>query len=152
VQGSCRRVDHILHIALNPSDKLTRFPRVQVPLSGVPRTLQPVRLRVSFVQGSCHGHVSYMAMCAILSPRSEEKSHPTPTLGRILWLRRVLRLENPLGHGNFLSGLKLSGERDGGLGLARFSAVCPLGGHMSYVRKWPFMARRYGRCCMYGPA
>jgi hypothetical protein len=50
-------------------------------------------------------------------------------LGRISWLRRV-RLENPLGHGNFLSGLKLSGERDGGLGLARFSAVCPLGGHM----------------------
>ena len=51
------------------------------------------------------------------------------SLGRISWLRRV-RLENPLGHGNFLSGLKLSGERDGGLGLARFSAVCPLGGHM----------------------
>jgi hypothetical protein len=50
-------------------------------------------------------------------------------LGRISWLRRV-RLENPLGRGNFLSGLKLSGERDGGLGLARFSAVCPLGGHM----------------------
>ena len=61
-----------------------------------------------------------------------------------------MRLENPLGHGNFLSGLKLSGERDGGLGLARFSAVCPLGGH-TYVRKWPFMVRRYGRCCMYGP-
>jgi hypothetical protein len=40
-------------------------------------------------------------------------------------------LENPLGHGNFLSGLKLSGERDGGLGLARFTAVCPLGGHIS---------------------
>jgi hypothetical protein len=20
-----------------------------------------------------------------------------------------------------------------------------------YARKWPFMARRYGRCCMYGP-
>jgi hypothetical protein len=35
-----------------------------------------------------------------------------------------------LGHGNLLSGLKLSGERDGGLGLARFSVVCPLGGHM----------------------
>jgi hypothetical protein len=40
------------------------------------------------------------------------------------------RLENPLGHGHFSSGLKLSGERDGGLGLARFSAVCPLGDHM----------------------
>ena len=53
----------------------------------------------------------------------------TYLVGRISWLRRV-RLENPLGHGNFLSGLKLSGERDGGLGLARFSAVCPLGGHM----------------------
>jgi hypothetical protein len=50
-------------------------------------------------------------------------------LGRTSRLRRV-RLENPLGHGNFLSGLKLSGERDGGLGLARFSAVCPLDGHM----------------------
>jgi hypothetical protein len=35
-----------------------------------------------------------------------------------------------LGHGNYLSGLKLSGERDVGLGLARSSAVCPLGGHM----------------------
>ena len=53
----------------------------------------------------------------------------TLEVGMISWLRRV-RLENPLGHGNFLSGLKLSGERDGGLGLARFSAVCPLGGHM----------------------
>jgi hypothetical protein len=52
-----------------------------------------------------------------------------PIAGRTSWLRRV-RLENPLGHGNFLSGHKLSGERDGGLGLARFSAVCPLGGHM----------------------
>jgi hypothetical protein len=41
-------------------------------------------------------------------------------------------------------------ERDGGLGLARFSAVCPSVGR-PYVRKWPFMARRYGRCCMYGP-
>jgi hypothetical protein len=50
-------------------------------------------------------------------------------VGRISWLRRV-RLGSPLGHGNFLSGLKLSGERGGGLGLARFSAVCPLGGHM----------------------
>jgi hypothetical protein len=50
-------------------------------------------------------------------------------VGRVSWLGR-LRLENPLGHGNFLSGLKLGGERDGGLELARFSAVCPLGGHM----------------------
>jgi hypothetical protein len=33
-------------------------------------------------------------------------------------------------NGNFLSGLKLSGGRDGGLGLARFSVVCPLGGHL----------------------
>jgi hypothetical protein len=41
-----------------------------------------------------------------------------------------VRLENPLGHGDFLSGLKLSGERDGGLGLAWSLAVCPLGGHM----------------------
>jgi hypothetical protein len=57
------------------------------------------------------------------------KAHTHPLAGRISWLRRV-RLENPLGHGNFLSGLKLSGERDGGLGLARFSAVCPLGGYM----------------------
>jgi hypothetical protein len=32
--------------------------------------------------------------------------------------------------GNFLWGLKLSEERDGGLGLARFLAVCPLGGRM----------------------
>jgi hypothetical protein len=32
-----------------------------------------------------------------------------------------------------LSGLKLSGERDGGLGLARFPAVCPLGGHVAQM-------------------
>jgi hypothetical protein len=49
--------------------------------------------------------------------------------GRTPLLRRV-RLETPLGHGNFLSGLKLVGERGGGLGLARFSAVCPWGGRM----------------------
>jgi hypothetical protein len=36
-------------------------------------------------------------------------------LGRISWPRQV-RLENPLGHGDFLSGLKWSGERDVGLG------------------------------------
>jgi hypothetical protein len=41
-----------------------------------------------------------------------------------------VRLENPLGHGDFVSGLILSGERDGRLGLARSSVVCPLGGHM----------------------
>jgi hypothetical protein len=46
-------------------------------------------------------------------------------VGRIPWLRRV-RLENPLGHRNFLTGLNLSGERNGGLGLARFGVVCPL--------------------------
>jgi hypothetical protein len=67
------------------------------------------------------------------SSSSSSRGPPSPptghTLGRISWLRRV-RLENPLGHGNFMSGLKLSGERDGGLGLARFSAGCPLGGHM----------------------
>jgi hypothetical protein len=53
-----------------------------------------------------------------------EKLRPNPDLGRISWLRRV-RLENPLGHGNFVSGLKLelSGERGGGLGLARINAV-----------------------------
>jgi hypothetical protein len=71
-------------------------------------------------------------------------------LGRISRLRRV-RLGNPLGHGNFLSGLKLSGERGGGLGLARFSAVCPLGGHMhaNGLLWYAYMAG--GRCCMYGP-
>jgi hypothetical protein len=58
----------------------------------------------------------------------------------------------------FLSGLKLSGERDGGLGLARpASAVSPFSvGRPAYVRKMAngllcSMARRYGRCCMYGP-
>jgi hypothetical protein len=55
--------------------------------------------------------------------------HRRDEVGRISWLGLV-RLENPLGHGDFLSGLKLSGERDGGLSLARFLAVCPLGGHM----------------------
>jgi hypothetical protein len=68
-----------------------------------------------------------------LEPLSATAPQPQPlpllVVGRISWLRRV-RLENPLGHGNCLSGLKLSGERDGGLGLARSSVVCPLGGHM----------------------
>jgi hypothetical protein len=49
--------------------------------------------------------------------------------GRTTWTRRV-RLASPLGHRNFLSGLKLSGECDGGLSLARSSAVRPLGGHI----------------------
>jgi hypothetical protein len=74
-------------------------------------------------------------------------------LCRISWLRR-LRIESPLGYKVFLSGLKLSEERDGGLGLARFSAVCPLGDHMCanglLWHVW-HVARRYGRCCMYGP-
>ena len=56
-------------------------------------------------------------------------------------MAEAARLGNPLGHGNFLSGLKLSGERDGGLSLAQFSAVCPLGVGRPYVRKWPFMVR-----------
>jgi hypothetical protein len=54
-----------------------------------------------------------------------EKLRPNPDSGRISWLRRV-RLENPLGHGSFVSGLdelELSGERGGGLGLARINAV-----------------------------
>ena len=68
------------------------------------------------------------------------------SVGRISWLRRV-RLENPLGHGNFLSGLKLSGERDGGLGLARFSAVCLLGGHM-YANGLVWYAGMAGAACM----
>jgi hypothetical protein len=58
-----------------------------------------------------------------------------------------VRLENPLSHGNFLSGLKLSGERDGGLGLARFSAVCPLGGHMYANGLW-WYAGMAGAACM----
>jgi hypothetical protein len=68
-------------------------------------------------------------------------------IGRTSWLRRM-RLENPLGHGNFLSGLKPSGERDGGLGrLARFSAVCPLGGHM-YANGLLWYAGMAGAACM----
>jgi hypothetical protein len=47
-------------------------------------------------------------------------------------MRRV-RLENPLGPSNFLSGLKSSGERNGGLSLARFGIVCPLNGHMRSI-------------------
>jgi hypothetical protein len=91
-----------------------------------------------------------LALCAMAkSANRPQASGATELVGRISWLRRV-RLETPLGRGNFLPGLKLSGERGGGLGLARFTAVCPLGGYL-YVRKWPFMARRYGRCCMYGP-
>jgi hypothetical protein len=68
-------------------------------------------------------------------------------VGRISWLRRRVRLGNPLGHGNFLSGLKLSGERDGGLGLARFSAVCPSGGHM-YENGLLWHAYMAGAACM----
>jgi hypothetical protein len=67
-------------------------------------------------------------------------------VGRISWLRRV-RLENPVGHGNFVSELKLSGERDGGLGLARFSAICPLGGHM-YANGLLWYAGVAGAACM----
>jgi hypothetical protein len=54
------------------------------------------------------------------------------------------------GSWELFSGFKLSGERDGGLGLARFSAVCPLGGHMC-ANGFLWHARSYGRCCMYGP-
>jgi hypothetical protein len=78
-------------------------------------------------------------------------------VGRISWLRRM-RLENPLGRGNFLSGLglKLSGEVgnavvDSVWRGSRFSAVCPLGGHMYANGLLWHMPRRYGRCCMYGP-
>jgi hypothetical protein len=42
---------------------------------------------------------------------------------------------------------KLSGERDGGLGLARFSAVCPLGGHM-YANGLLWYAGMAGAACM----
>jgi hypothetical protein len=72
--------------------------------------------------------------------------HGASITGRISWLRRV-RLENPLGHGNILSGLKLSGERDGGLGLARSSAVFPLGGHM-YANGLLWYAGMAGAACM----
>jgi hypothetical protein len=58
-----------------------------------------------------------------------------------------VRLEIPLGRENFLSGLKLSGERDGGLGLARFSAVCPLVGHM-YANGLLWHADMAGAACM----
>jgi hypothetical protein len=52
-----------------------------------------------------------------------------------------------VGHGNFFSGLKLSGERGGGLGLARFSAVCLLGGHM-YANGLLWHAGMAGAACM----
>jgi hypothetical protein len=44
----------------------------------------------------------------------------------------------------------LSGERDGGLGLARFSAVCPLGGHM-YANGLLLYAGMAGAACMGAP-
>jgi hypothetical protein len=49
---------------------------------------------------------------------------------------------NPMGRRSFLQGLKLTGERNpmAGLGLARFSVVCPLGGHVRSAQM-PFMAR-----------
>jgi hypothetical protein len=59
-----------------------------------------------------------------------------------------VRLENPLGRGNFWSGFKLSGERDGGLGLARFSAVCPLGGGHMYANGLLWHAGMAGAACM----
>jgi hypothetical protein len=64
------------------------------------------------------------------------------------WVEAV-RLVNPLGHRNFCSGPKLCGERNGGLRLARFSAVCPLGSDM--YANGLLWQRRCGRCCMYGP-
>jgi hypothetical protein len=75
-------------------------------------------------------------------------------VGRGRWAVWRVRLENPLGHGNFLSGLKLSGERDGGLGLARFSVVyCPLGGHMyMYANGLALMARSTQYAGMAGAA
>jgi hypothetical protein len=68
------------------------------------------------------------------------------SLGRISWLRRM-RLEIPLGHRNFSPGLKSSGECDGGLGLARFSAVFPLAGHM-YANDLLWYAGMAGAACM----
>jgi len=55
-----------------------------------------------------------------MSPASEAARTPA-CLGRISWLRR-LRLEKPLGHRNFLTGLKSSGKYDGGW-RTRFGAV-----------------------------
>jgi hypothetical protein len=53
------------------------------------------------------------------------------SIGRTSWLRRV-RLENPLCHGNFLSGLKLSGVGNAMAGsvwrgsrpFVRWAAIC----------------------------
>jgi hypothetical protein len=53
--------------------------------------------------------------------------------------------------GHFLPGLKLSGGRDGGLGLACGAVLGRLSVGQPYGRKWPFVARSYGRCCVYGP-
>jgi hypothetical protein len=80
------------------------------------------------------------------SANRPQASGATELVGRISWLRRV-RLETPLGRGNFLPGLKLSGERGGGLGLARFTAVCPLGGHM-YANGLLWHAGMAGAACM----
>jgi hypothetical protein len=68
-------------------------------------------------------------------------------VGRIFWLLRV-RLGSPLGHGNFLAGLKLSGAEATRWRTQSVSCFGAVLGRLSvgrpYVRKWPFMARRYG--------
>jgi hypothetical protein len=73
--------------------------------------------------------------------------------GRTPWLRR-LRLENPLGYRNFLTGLKSSSECDGGWRTrcgARFSAVCPLAGHMHANSLLWYVSTSVWQGCMYGP-
>jgi hypothetical protein len=105
------------------------------------------------------------AVWALIWRSSAPRPRP-PLVGRVSWRRRVRLASRKSRAGSWErsdlgtyfcrdSGLKLSGERDGGLGLARFSAVCPLGGHMGghmYANGLlPFMVRIYGRCCMYGP-
>ena len=52
-----------------------------------------------------------------------------------------------VGPWELFSALKLSGERDGGLGLARFLVVCPLGGHM-HANGLLWYAGMAGAACM----
>jgi hypothetical protein len=67
--------------------------------------------------------------------------------GRTSWLRRV-RLENPLGHGNFLwavGNAVVDSLWRGSRPFVRWVVIC------TQMAFYGTQLRRYGRCCMYGP-
>jgi hypothetical protein len=74
------------------------------------------------------------------APDQPVTSSSSSSVGRISWIEAA-RLGNPLGHRDFFSG------RNAGLGLARFSVVYPLGGHM-YANGLLWHAGVAGAACM----